>query len=35
MARQAGAETVLLYGDYRRAPYDRAESCDLVMLAIK
>ncbi len=35
MARQAGAETVLLYGDYHRAPYDRAQSCDLVMLAIK
>ena len=35
MARDAGAETVRLYGDYQHAPYDRARSCDLIMLAIK
>ncbi len=35
MAEKAGARSVMLYGNYQRAPYDRERSADLVMLAIK
>ncbi len=35
MADKGGARNVMLYGNYERAPYDRARSTDLVMLAIK
>jgi len=35
MARDAGAGTAILYGDYECSPYDRGYSSDMILLAIK
>ncbi len=35
MARDAGAGTVSLYGDYHRTPYDRGRSSDIILVAVK
>jgi len=35
MARDAGATTVSLFGDYQRSPFDNGQSAEIIMVAHK